>query len=117
LRVPDSALAPIYGEFFGGFILPNVLKVATLSNERIWGLYPIDELRDLAPVRRALGLESGINFFMDSANVWYYGVKRSYLYCYDREFDELYSMGSVEDGINELIDQWLEAKAKRGDVA
>jgi len=107
----SAALAPVYGEFAGGFLCHEALKVAVSSDPAVWGLYTLKQLQCLPQLKAALGRDRSIEFFMDSANVWYYGVKGGDLYCYDRETDELYGMGPLRIGINKLLDEWLDVKA------
>jgi len=101
-----AALEEIYGDAFGGFLIKNSLKVAVLMPREIYGLWQIDELQGLPPVREAAKMDPSIVFFMDAANVWYYGHKAGELYVFDSQTDELDSLGPVEQALDELIDQW-----------
>ena len=98
--------AGIYGEFLGGVLLRNVLKVATIHGAKIFGLYRIDELRQQPEVMRASALDPDVNFFMDSANVRYYGFKNSRLYAYDSTNDELSELGHLYTALLGLLDEW-----------
>lgn len=104
-----ASLKEIYGEAFGGFLIGDSLKVAVLLPRKIYGLWRIDELQMLPPVKRALQLDPSIEFFMDAANVWYYGHKAGELYVFDAETDELDSLGPVEPAFEALMDQWEDA--------
>ncbi len=104
-----AGLKGIYGNAFGGFLVGNSLKIAVLLPRKVWGLWRIDELQMLRPVRIALAIDPAIDFFMDAANVWYYGHKEGELYVFDAETDELDSLGPIEPALDSLIDQWEEA--------
>jgi hypothetical protein len=107
-----AGLQPIYGDAIGGFLVGDSLKVAMLGAEKLWGLYTLAKIQDLQPVHRALQLEPGISFFMDSANVWYYGAKNGDLWEYDEPFDELNNLGDIAVQINELMSRWEVAKPR-----
>jgi hypothetical protein len=96
-------LESIYGDAMGGFLLGDALKVSLLEGPPIFGLFFIDELHDQPAVRRAHELDPEICFFMDSANVWFYGVKGDELFSYDAEIDELNALGSVRSAFSDLI--------------
>jgi len=57
-------------------------------------------------VQSALLMDPAIDYFMEAANVWYYGLKGTELYVFDSEFDELDSLGPVEPALEEVIDRW-----------
>jgi hypothetical protein len=104
-----ASLKQIYGEAFGGFLIGDSLKIAVLLPCDVYGLWRIDELQTLPPVRRALEIDPDIEFFMDAANVWYYGHKKGELYVFDTETHELDSLGPVEPALEALMDQWEDA--------
>jgi hypothetical protein len=104
-----TSLRKIYGNAYGGFLVGNSLKIAVLMPRKIWGLWRIDELEMLPPVRKVSTIDPAIDFFMDSANVWYYGHKAGELYVFDTETDELDCLGAIEPAIETLMDQWEEA--------
>lgn len=99
----------LYGSCFGGFVIGNSLKLATLGDKRVFGLYTVEELQEQPEVERALAISPGIRFFMDAANMWFYGHKNGLLYVYDAETDELEDMGGIELGLNVLLDEWEES--------
>ena len=90
-----DVLKPIYGDALGGFLLHASLKVATLGTHEFWGLYTIRALQEQVSLCHTERFEPGICFFMDAANVWFYGVKNGVLWCYDAAFDELYEVADV----------------------
>jgi hypothetical protein len=96
-------LEPIYGNFRGGVVLGDWLHIATFARPDIWGLYPIRELQATPQIREALAREPGICYFMDAANVWYYGVRDGELWCYDTDPDEFYSFGPMAEGFEQLL--------------
>ncbi len=104
-----ASLKKIYGDAFGGFLVGDSLKIAVLLPRKIWGLWRIDELQMLPPVRKALAMDPAIDFFMDAANVEYYGHKAGELYVFDTVTDELDSLGPIESALETLMDQWEEA--------
>lgn len=101
-----AALKEIYGDACGGFLVKNLLRVAVLLPREIYGLWQINQLHKLPPVRQATEMDPAIVYFMESANVWYYGHKAGELYVFDSQTDELDSLGPVEQALDELIDQW-----------
>jgi hypothetical protein len=103
------ALKPIYGDAIGGFLLGDSFKVATLGGHELWGLYTLPMIQDLPPIHRALELEPGIGFFMDAANVWFYGAKDGILWEYDEPFDEIWGEVDIATRIDQLLDQWERA--------
>ena len=104
-----ASLKEIYGDALGGYLHKNALKVASLLPRDIYGIWNIDELRSLPAVQHALILDPAIDYFMDAANVWYYGHKAGELWVYDTTFDELDCLGPIEPAIEELIEQWIVA--------
>jgi hypothetical protein len=111
LRQTHANLVPIYGDSFGGFLLGNSLKISTLIRQEVWGLYRIDELHSRPEVQRALSLNPSVDYFMNAANVWYYGYKEEELYCYDAENEDIENLGKIEPALDGVIAQWLKAKA------
>jgi len=103
-------LHPLYGDAVGGFLLGDSLKLSMLQGPKVFGLYQIAELQAHPEVRHANSLDPTICFFMDSANVWYYGSKDDQLYVYDSETDELDSLGPVRSGLEQLLTEWEQAK-------
>jgi hypothetical protein len=99
----------LYGDVLGGFMLGDSLKIATLAEIEIYGLYRIEELQRRPEVLEAKTIDPDIRFFMDSANVWFYGCKNGYLYVYDGETEELDQLGFIETEIEKLLIQWEEA--------
>jgi len=106
----------LYGDALGGFILGQSLKIATLSGVEIYGLYNIEELQRRPEVLQANIIDPDIHFFMDSANVWFYGRKKEHLYVYDGETEELDQLGLIEPEIEKLLIRWEEAIDSVGTV-
>jgi hypothetical protein len=104
-----AVLRPLYGDAMGGFLLGDSLKVSLLAGPEIFGLYQIADLQDRPEVRRALEFDPEVCFFMDAANVWYYGIKDGELYVYDAPFDELDSLGPVRRALEQLLTEFEEA--------
>lgn len=104
-----SVYKELYGDAFGGYLLLNSLNITTLAGVEIYGLYTIEELQRRPEIVQAKMIDPHIHFFMDSANVWFYGHKNGYLYVYDGETEELDKLGLIETEIEKLIVQWEEA--------
>lgn len=104
---PPTVLRQIYGDAIGGSLVGGAVKVGVLTGS-VFGLYGLAELQSQPEVVRALARDARIAFFMDAANVWYYGVKDSTLVVYDSETDELDPLGTVEMEIERLVKQWQE---------
>ncbi len=106
-----EAYRELYGDAFGGLLVGDSLKVATLAGVRVYGTYVLEDLQDQPEIRLALGIEPGLSFFMDAANVWYYALKGTSLYAWDSEFDELDELGPVKPEIERLIAEWEETNS------
>lgn len=104
-------LEPLYGDAVGGFLVGDSLKIANLSNIAIFGLYTIAELWQVDAVGRAVAIDPAICFFMDSANVWYYGFKKNELWVYDAPHGELDRVSDFPVGLNALLQEWEDAKS------
>jgi hypothetical protein len=111
LRKSHENLTPLYGDSFGGFLLGDTVKISTLVRQEVWGLYRIDELHSRSELQRALSLEPLIDYFMNAANIWFYGYKAGELYCYDAENDDIENLGKIAPALDDLITQWLKAKS------
>ena len=100
------ALQHVYGGIAGGMIAGDSLKVAMLSEEAPFGLWTIDELQEQPEVLRAKRLDPHVDYFMDAANVWFYGHKDGRLFVYDAETDELDDLGELDTGLAQVIEGW-----------
>jgi hypothetical protein len=110
-----ASLRDIYGDAFGGILIKNILRVAILAPRQLFAVWNIDELQMLPPVRKALAMDPAIDFFMDAANVEYFGHKAGELYVFDTVTDELDCLGPIERALETLMDQWEEAgRPERG---
>lgn len=102
-------LAAVYGDAVGGSLVDGSLKVAMLGGYELEWLYSIDELCSQPEVKDALSLDDGVSFFMDAANVWFYGIRRGELCVYDSETGELDELGPVPEELVTVVRQWEEA--------
>jgi len=112
-RLPASKFRvhrPIYGACRGGTLVGSSLKVAMPSYENPFWLYNLHELEERMEVKRAMELDPELSFFMDAANVWYFGHNRGRLFVYDAPFDELDELGELESALEEVIAEWEAAK-------
>ncbi len=106
-----GVLKPVYGDAVGGSILRGALRISMLRGPKVWGLYQIDELQTQLRDIPLIDHRPSIQFFMDSANVWYYGVRDALLYVYDTEEPEvLDALGLIEPELERLILQWESSK-------
>jgi hypothetical protein len=101
-----ASLCDIYGDSFGGVLIKNTLKAALLSRPSLFHIRNIEELRALAAIEYAVVRDPGIDYFMHENNVLYYGVKKGQLYVFDNETDELDSLGSVEQALDTMLEEW-----------
>jgi hypothetical protein len=108
-----ASLKEIYGNSYGGFIIGDSLRTALLTPREVFALWNMDDFRHHPAVQYAISRDPAIDFFMDQNNIWFYGVKKSQLYVFDSEFDELDCLGPVEQALETVIDE-LEA-ARRDD--
>jgi len=106
LKKRYASLESIYQDALGGFLVKNLLRVAVLTPQKIYGLWHVDDLQMLPPVRRAAEMDPSIVFFMDSANVWFYGHKDGELYVFDSDGDDLASLGPIQQALETLIGEW-----------
>ena len=60
----------------------------------------------LATVMPAAGNTIVVDYFMDAANVWFYGHKDGRLFVYDAETDELDDLGELDTGLAQVIEGW-----------
>lgn len=100
----------LYGACCGGMLVGDSLKVAMVSSEKLFGIYDIGTLVAQPEVKRAMALDAEVEFFMDAANVWYYGHKCGRLFVYDAPSDELDDLGPLESALDEVIAEWQTAK-------
>ena len=110
LNMRFSSLRAIYGDSAGGFLQGDSLRAALLWPKPVHALWYIDDLRVQPEVMHALSKDPAIEYFMDSNNVYFYGLKAGQLYVFDAETDELDPLGPVEQALETLMDE-VEAAA------
>jgi hypothetical protein len=110
LRSKLGVLEPIYGDASGGILIGDSLKIAMLTAPDIFGLYSIADLQCRPEIERAKELHSELCFFMDSSNVWYYGVADGDLYVYDAEIEELDNLGRLKSALQRVLDEYETTK-------
>jgi len=103
-------LLKVYGDACGGFLLRDSLKMAMLTRPEVWGLYQIRHLWVQPEVLDALACDPEVVYFMDAANVWFYGMKADRLCVYDSETKEFDMLGDAESALHILLDQWETAR-------
>jgi hypothetical protein len=95
-RLLIPALEPIYGAAHAGILAGRALKLAIPSSPAPFG---VPELRSYlnAPELAGVLAETGdLIFFMDAANVYFYGMSNGEIIEYDAETTELDSLGSPD---------------------
>ena len=102
----SGPLRRIYGDIVGGSLLLDSLKVATIRQTDIYGLYTLGDLSMQPEVADAKRIDSAIEFFMDASNVWFYGVKENELYVYDSGTCKLDTLGPIEEAVSQLLEEW-----------
>ena len=109
-----DALQSIYGDSVGGFLIgiPSSLNVAMMRGPRVFGLYLLEQLQARPEIRRANSIDPAICFFMDAANVWFYGSKGQELYVFDSATEELDSLGMLATGLDKVLAEWEQAGQK-----
>jgi len=124
IRRPDTDVCSrIYGDVLGGFLYLDSLRLAMRAGPVVYGLYDIQSLWSQPEVRDANRMDPAIRFFMDAANVWFYGIKGDDVYVYDAEMAELTRLGVVVEAFQRVLDEWEESpeikewKARKGDYA
>jgi hypothetical protein len=103
----------VYGGFYGGFLIGDSLKIATLANKEIYGLYTLEELQGQLEIGGIHKKDPEIIYFMDAANVWFYGFRDNHLFVYDIETDELDDLGEIESALDTVIDGWDNARNQK----
>jgi hypothetical protein len=114
LHLASGASAPgelreLYGPIHGGFLAGDMLKLATLDEPEVYGLYSLAEyatLDDLEPFTAGV---PGVTVFMDAANVYYLGVHGGRLWQYDVETGEVLDRGDLTEGLTAVLDEWENA--------
>jgi hypothetical protein len=105
LAVRFASLKEIYGDTYGGFLFGDSLRAANLLSREIYALWNMDEFRVQPEVQHALVLDPAVDYFMDSFNIYFYGIKRGQLYVYDAGTDEFDSLGPIEAALEERLDE------------
>jgi hypothetical protein len=113
IRRQLGPLEALYGDVRGGVLLGGCVKIAMLTGQKCFDVRRIDELQRQPEVRAANQRDPNICFFMDSANIWFYGIKDGQLYVFDSPGAELDCLGSVETAFEILLAEWEAAKTQR----
>jgi hypothetical protein len=111
LRQNLGILEPIYGDTRAGSLFDGRLKLSAIDGLKVFGIYPFETLQQHRAVQEANNRDPDICFFMDSANVWFYGVKDSNLFVFDAATDELDCLGPIAEQLDEVIAQWADTTA------
>lgn len=95
-----------YGDFGGGFLVDGALRLASIDARDVYGLYRINELPQQPELQDVRHSRPELIFFMDAANVWFYGIADGGLVSYDSELGELTNLGDLATGLRELVIEW-----------
>jgi hypothetical protein len=108
----NRAFRPIYGDYFAGFILGDALRLANLLPVPLYGLWQIEALQEQPEVQQAKELDPNTKYFLDAANIWFYGYENGHLLVFDSDTGELDDLGTVEMALDALLFQWESARNK-----
>jgi hypothetical protein len=112
---PGSGGAPeldeIYGGAHAGILAGTSLKLAARAAPVPFGLPALGDYGKVPELGDVLAEHAEITFFMDAANVYFYGLARGEIVEYDAGTGELDSLGPPESAIPDVVDQWLAAAA------
>ncbi|MEN1681433.1 MAG: hypothetical protein AAGJ46_17775 [Planctomycetota bacterium] len=98
----------VYGDIYGAFLggETGALKVACRSRHPVYGLRSIEQLNSHPALQEARDLLPGIVYFMDAANVVFYGVIEGKLFAFDTEDAVVECLGAIESGVVGVLEQW-----------
>jgi hypothetical protein len=105
-RTPD-ALRACYGDFGGGFLVGGSLKMAAIDGRDVHGLYRVEELAAQPELREVRVKRPELCFFLDAANVWFYGIEGGSLVAFDAELGELTELGDPAAALPDLLMEWV----------
>ena len=100
------SLERIYARHCGGSVFGHWGRLATTGTNKLYGLYRLDDLNELPHLAEIRRRRPSLYFFMDAANVWYYGVDGDELFVFDYETEEFDSLGELSAGLRAVIDEW-----------
>lgn len=106
--LPDDLLA-CYGDFGGGSLIGTSMKMAAIDGRDVYGLYRIEELAAQPELREVHIARPDLCFFLDAANVWFYGVERGGLVAFDAELEEITELGEPATAFPGLLAEWVDS--------
>ncbi|TCO60984.1 hypothetical protein [Actinocrispum wychmicini] len=106
--LPDALLA-CYGDFGGGFLIGSSIKMATIDSQDVHGLYRFDELAIQPELSDVRVQRPELHFFLDAANVWFYGIEGDTLVAFDADLDEITDLGDPAAALPDLLTEWLDS--------
>ena len=104
---PD--LEKIYGDVHAATIAGGSLKVAACGEPEVYGVYLLEEYRELPELEDVVAEHPDIVFFMDAGNVYFYGTRSGALVEFDSETGELTDRNDLRSSLGEVIDEWESA--------
>ena len=108
LEVP-SEVAGLYGEFIGGTLLSSSVKIALRRQCNMFHLYTLPQLHNRISSDFNHESMADIFFFMEAANIYYYGIRQGEIFVFDAETLDLDSIGPVDNAINQILEEWESA--------
>ena len=105
--VPEE-LRACYGTTGGGFLIGSSLKMAVADGRDAYGLYTLNELAAQPELADLRADRPTARFFLDAANVWFYGVDQGELIAFDADLDELTELGDPATALRDLVAEWLD---------
>jgi len=107
--VAVPALQRVYGSAHAGILAGRALKLAAFGPPVPFGVPEAVGYRRAPELANVFETSRNLVFFMDAANVYFYGMSDGMVVQYDAETDELDDSGPPESAIPTIIDSWLEA--------
>jgi hypothetical protein len=103
------ALRPVYGSAHAGIIAGRALKLAAFGPPVPFGVPEAGGYHQAPELAGVLAARDDLVFFMDAANVYFYGISDDTVVEYDAETGELDNSGPPETAVPAIIGSWLES--------
>jgi hypothetical protein len=103
------ALQRVYGSAHAGILAGRALKLAAFGPPVPFGVPEAAGYRRAPELVNVFESSGNLVFFMDAANVYFYGMSNGMVVEYDAETGELDDSGEPESAVPAIIDSWLRA--------